>query len=179
MNIETKNLKRLIEDRTFVDVYEDRYDESAYGFIVDFNDTFLVLDSFDDDSNADGIVVFFRENITRIRWGGNDISSALKLVNESKKVTKKIDIDLSSIHNILKSVHAIYGYINVFIQDIDSGVCFIGEIAEMDEDTIIINEYGTRSSLDRKNIMLSVSDITKIEAGGQYEEGLVKLLEKD
>jgi len=176
MSIETKSLKKLITDKTFVDVYADRYDESSYGFIIDFNDDFLVLDSFDDDSVADGAVVFFRENITRIRWGGNQISSAFKLIDSQKDVTRKLDVDISSIQNVLKSIQASYGYINISIQDIDSGVCFIGEITEIDDETIIIYEFGSKISLDRKNIMISVDDITKVEAGGYYEEGLLKLL---
>tara|TARA_A100000171_G_scaffold34837_1_gene33345 strand:+ start:12876 stop:13415 length:540 start_codon:yes stop_codon:yes gene_type:complete len=179
MNLETKNLKRIIEDKTFVDVYTDSYDESTYGFIIDFNDTFLVLDSFDDDSKANGIVVFFRENITRIRWGGNEISSVYSLIDTSEKASTSIDIDLSSIQNILKSMNASYGYINVSIQDIDSGICFIGEITEMDDETIVINEYGSKKSLDRTNIMISIRDITKVEAGGQYEKGLVQLFNKN
>ena len=96
MNIETKNLKRIIEDKTFVDVYTDSYNESTYGFVIDFNDTFLVLYSFDDDSKANGIVIFFRENITRIRWGGNEISSVYSLIDTSEKASTSIDIDLSS-----------------------------------------------------------------------------------
>lgn len=179
MNIEKKNLKRIIEDKTFVDVYTDGYGESCYGFVVDFNDSFLVLDSFTSEGKADGVVVLFRENITRIRWRGNEISSTLKLMDKSQKGTNKIDIDIASIQNVLKSVNANYGYISVFIENIDSGVFFIGEIAEMDEETLIIHEYGTKSSLDRKNIMISIGDITKVEAGGQYEEGLVKLFNEN
>lgn len=178
MSIETRNLKRLVEEKIFVDVYTDRYEESTYGFIADFNENFLVLDSYSDDSNADGTVVFFRENITRIRWGGNHISSTHKLIDSVKTMTDKAKIDLSSIQSILKSVHSSYGYVNISIEDIDSSICFIGELTEMDEQTIVINEYGTKRSLDRSNIMISIDDITKVEAGGQYEAGLIRLHDK-
>lgn len=179
MNIETKNLKKIVEDKIFVDVFTDRYEESTYGFIKDFNDIFLVLESYSDDSNADGIVVFFRENITRIRWGGNNISSAYKLIDDTKTSAEKIEINLSSIQDILKSMHSSYGYVNISVEDIDSSICFIGEVTEMDEETIVINEYGTKSSLDRSNIMISIDDITKVEAGGQYEVGLIRLHDKN
>jgi hypothetical protein len=79
MSVETKYLEKIVNERIFVDIYTDNYDESCYGYILDFNDSFLVLDSYDDESNADGIIVFFKENITRIRWGGNEITSAKKI----------------------------------------------------------------------------------------------------
>ncbi len=175
MSIETKNLNALIENRTFVDLYTDRYQESIYGFIIDFNDTFLLLNVFDSESKPDGIAVFFRENITRMRWGGNDISSTFYLIDDSNKRLDKDEIDLSTIQSVLKSVQAKYGYICVHVQDMDSGLCFIGEYTEMDDDTIILKEYGTKSALDRINLMISIGEITKVEGGGQYEEGLVKL----
>jgi len=178
MSLETKYLKKIINERTFVDIYNDNYEESCYGYILDFNDTFLVLDSYNDESIADGIIVFFRGNITRIRWGGNEISSASKLIDNSKRTNIKSEIDLSSVQNVIKSINENYGYINISIQDIDSSVCFIGEICEMDEETVVIDEFGTKTSLDRKNIMLSINDITKIEAGGIYEENLKKLFKK-
>jgi hypothetical protein len=101
-----------------------------------------------------------------------------KLINNSKGKDIKREIDISSLQNVIKSINENYGYVNIFIQDIDSSICFIGEICEMDEETIVIDEFGTKSSLDRKNIMLSINDITKIGAGGIYEENLKKLFDK-
>lgn len=175
MKLERKYLKRLKKEKVFVDIYTDVFEETIFGYILDYNDTFLVLDSYNDEAQADGIVIFFRENISRIRWGGNEIES-IHHISKANKKNKVPKVDLSSIQTVLKTVENHYGYINVSIQNVDPGVCFIGEVEEMDENTIIIHEYGTRISLDRKNIMLSIQDITKIEAGGVYETGLVKVL---
>ncbi|WP_262151455.1 hypothetical protein [Chryseobacterium foetidum] len=45
----------------------------------------------------------------------------------------------------------------------------------MDENSIVINEFGTKSSLDRKFILLSLDDITRIDMNGKYENNLNKL----
>jgi len=179
MKIETKYLKKLKFSRELVDIYTDRYDETEFGFIIDFNDDYLVIESIDDESNPNGISIFNRENITRIRWGGNQIESTQKLIDQSKRLKDIKKIDLTSIQTILKSVQNIFGYVCVFIEDLDSGVCFIGEIEEMDDETIIIYEYGTKTSLDRKRIMLNIDDITKVEGGGNYEESIKKLIKKE
>ena len=176
LKTEEKYLNKLIKEDTFVNIYTDRYDESYLGFIVEFNDEFLIFEEYNDDSNPDGITVFFRENITRIRWSGNEIDSIYKLIDNSTRLNKKVEIDISSTESILKTISEFYGYVTIHTQDIDSGVCFIGEITEMDNETLILNEFGTRISLDRKFIMVSLPDITLIEGGGKYEENLKRLL---
>lgn len=176
MNTETKYLNELKSAKELVDIYTDRYDESLYGFVIDFNEDYLILESIDDDNNPDGVTIFNRENITRIRWGGNEIESTQKLIDQSKRLKDIKKIDLTSIQSILTSVQSVFGYVNVSIEDIDSSVCFIGEIEDMDDENLVIHEYGTKISLDRKRILLNVNDITKVEGGGNYEEGIKKII---
>lgn len=176
MNTETKYLEKLKSAKDLVDVYTDRYDESLYGFIIDFNEDYMILESIDDDNNPDGVTIFNRQNITRIRWGGNEIQSTQKLIDQSKRLKDIKKVDLTSIQSIVKSVQSIFGYVNVFIEDIDSSVCFIGEIEDMDDENLVIHEYRTKISLDRKRILLNIDDITKVEGGGNYEEGIKKII---
>jgi hypothetical protein len=179
MDIKLKYLNKIVNEKIFVDIYTDHYDESRFGYVLDFNDNFLLLECFTDESKFDGIIAFHRENITRIRWGGNEISSAAELIEKPIENFVKGTIDLTNMRTILKGVSENYGYVNVSIEDIDSGVCFIGEISEMDEQTIVLNEYGSKISLDRKNIMLSIQDITMVQGGGVYEENLISLFKNE
>ena len=175
MDLNTKYLDKLKNENILADIYTDNYDESDYGFIIDFNDDFLLVEKFDDECNYDGLTIFLRHNITRIRWSGNDIESVAKLIDTTKRQKNKITIDLKSMQTILESVSMNYNHLTVHIQDIDKSVCFIGQIHEMDDNTIVINEFGTKSSLDRKFILLSLDDITRIDVNGQYENNLKKL----
>lgn len=175
MDLYTKYLEKLKNENILADIYTDNYDESDYGFVVDFNEDFLLIEKFDSECNYDGLTIFFRHNITRIRWSGNDIESVAKLIDPTKRLKDKVIIDLASTLTILKSVNQLYNHLTVHIQDIDKSVCFIGQIHEMDENSIVIHEFGTKSSLDRKFILLSMEDITRIDVNGQYENNLIKL----
>jgi len=175
MDLNTKYLEKLKNKSILADIYTDNYDDSDYGFVVDFNEDFLSIEKFDSECNYDGLTIFFRHNITRIRWSGNDIESVAKLIDLTKRLKDKVIIDLTSTPTILKSVNQLYNHLTVHIQDIDKSVCFIGQIHEMDENSIVIHEFGTKSSLDRKFILLSVEDITRIDVNGQYENNLIKL----
>jgi len=176
MNIQEKYLDNLISEKTFVDIYVDKYETSNFGFIIEYNKDFIILEKINDESVPDGVGVFYRENISRIRWSGNEINSAEKLIDNSKRLKKKIKIDLSSIQSIIKDLNNIFDYVTIYIQDVDNESCFIGEIADIDDKTLVMNEYGTKISLDRKMIMISTKDITLIESGGEYEEKIKRLM---
>lgn len=175
MDLNTKYLEKLKCENTLADIYTDSYDESDYGFIIDYNDDFLLIEKFDDECHYDGLTIFLRRNVTRIRWSGNDIESVAKLIDSTKRQTDRINIDLASTKTILQTVNKLYNHLTVHIQDIDKSVCFIGQIHEMDENSIVIHEFGTKSSLDRKFILLSLDDITRIDVNGKYENNLQKL----
>jgi len=175
MNIADKTLKTLQTKDIFVDIYTDHYDDSLYGFIRKFNDKFLLLEYYNEDGLYNGIVIFKREDITRIKWDNNDINSAFKLITRHKQFTELVDINIDSIEHIIESVNKAFKYVSLWIQDINSDWIIIGQILEMDNDTIVIKEFGTKSTLDRGTLMLSVSDITRIDAGGIYETNLLKI----
>ena len=177
MGLKAKYLEKFKNENILADFYTDNYEESDFGFVIDFNDDYLLIESFDSDCKYDGIITFLRQDVTRIRWFGNEIESVHKVIDLSKRQKEKIDIDLTSIRSILESVQALYNHITVYIQDVDKDVCFIGQIHEIDDETVVIHEFGSKISLDRKFIILSLNDITKISANGHYENILMKLFE--
>ncbi|MDI9859379.1 hypothetical protein [Flectobacillus roseus] len=175
MNLRKKYLDKLRNEQILANFYTDNYDESDYGFVVDYNDDFLLIEKFDDECNYDGFTIFFLSNISRIRWSGNDIDSISKLIDYSKRQLDKINIDLTSIQTILEGISKTFNHLTVHVQDLDKGICFIGKIHEMDDHFVVIHEFGTMSSLDRKFILLGMEDITRIDACGQYENNLIRL----
>ena len=172
MDLKTKCLNKLKTEQVLARFYTDHYDESYYGFVIDFNDVYLVIEKFDDECRYDGLTVFLRRDITRIKWSGNGIESASKLIDISKRQTSKINIDLTSIPTVLQSVNRLYNHLTVYTQDIDNGFCYVGQIYEVDDNSVVIHEFGTKETLDRCFVLLSIEDITRIDAGGQYENNL-------
>jgi len=98
-----------------------------------------------------------------------------KTNRHSKTTSKKINIDLTSILTILEAVNRTFNHLTVHFQDRGKSVCFIGQIHEMDENSLIIHEFKTKSSLDRKFILLGLDDINRVDAGKQYENNLKRL----
>jgi hypothetical protein len=175
MKIADKTLQFLETKEIFVDIFTDHFNESLYGFVKVFNNNFLLLEHYNEDGFYNGIVIFRREDITRIRWDNNDINSTFKFVNRHKETNKYNEIALDSIVNIIKSVDKAFKHVNIRIQNIETDWSIIGQIQAIDDETIIIKEFGTMKSLDRGTLMFSISDITRIEADGIYENNLLKI----
>jgi hypothetical protein len=175
MSVSTKFIERLKSEQIFIELHADRYDDSDYCFIIDYDDDFLVIERFKAEGGYEGISVLLRQNISRIKWGGNELTSISKLIDVSKRQQSKSEVDLTSIETVLSTTYAMFGHISVFIQDIDKNICFVGQIHEIDNEAIVINEFGTKGTLDRRFILLSLEDITRIDAGGLYERNLEKL----
>ncbi|WP_298396034.1 hypothetical protein [Flavobacterium sp.] len=175
MDLQQQYFQKFQTEKILVDVYTDYFEESTYGYIVKFNDDFILLEQFTSIGEVNGISIIRRENITRLRWEGNDISTTEKFVLKEKRILNLLDIKIDTITDALKSVQDKFGYISLNIQNIDTGMAIIGQIEEMDDETIVICEFGTYTSLDRKKLMMSINDISKIEAGGDYENNLKEI----
>ncbi|MBL8000193.1 MAG: hypothetical protein JNL32_16340 [Candidatus Kapabacteria bacterium] len=177
MDMISRYLTKLKNDQIMAEFYVDKYDETHYGILVDFSSDFIVIERYNNFSKYDGVVVLMRHNISRVRWSGNEIESIAMLADTSARDSAP-KINLSSITTVMQSIHAQYNHITVHIQDMDNSVCFIGQIHEMDNETVIIHEFGTKVSLDRKYIMLSTDTITRVDANGEYENFVKQLFKR-
>ncbi len=175
MNIADKTLETLKTKEIFVDAFTDHYSESFFGFIRNFNENFILLEHYSDDGLYNGVIIFRRQDVTRIRWDNNEIKSAYKIAIRKNKIKEIESIDIASIESIIKSVDNAFGYVSLQIQEINSDWTIIGQVQEMDNDTIVIKEFGTMSTLDRGMLMISISDVTRVDAGGLYENNLMKI----
>jgi len=178
MKLADKTLETLQTKEIYVDMFTDHYDIGFYGFVQGFNDKYVLLEHYNEDGFYNGIIIFRRQDITRIRWDNNEIKNYSKLITRQENIKKFTDISLTSIESILKSVAQTFGHVSLQIQDINSGWTIIGEIEEIDTETIVIKEFGTMSTMDRAMLMFSIADITRVDAGGIYEMNLLKIHEE-
>jgi hypothetical protein len=58
MELKTKYLHKLKNEHILADFYTDNFDESDYGFVVDFNDEYLLIEKVNDECSYDGFTIF-------------------------------------------------------------------------------------------------------------------------
>ncbi len=169
--MKTKYIDRLINNSIFVEIYDDNAEESFFGYIIQQSDTYLNLEAYDDEGRSEGILIVENEDIARIRWTGNERELIESLVAYRIKPPM---FKLDCIRNILKEVNEWYGHICITLGGYGVDNIYIGEIEEIDEDFLILHEYGTRQQKCRSKMLVRVDDISRIQAGGIYETNLIK-----
>ena len=113
MSLIDKKIAEIKLSKDTVDIYRDRIsDESLTGIIADFNKEFLVLSLLTDEGENNGISVIYRDDITRLRTGGNMRTSIAELSKFRSTNVKAPKINLNSIDDILTSIQAEYVYVN-------------------------------------------------------------------
>lgn len=173
MAVADQTLRLLKISQEIVDVWRDRSSNgSLIGVVTDFSDEFLYLSLFSEAGMANGIAIVFRRDVTRIRWSGNERGSIAQLVAASGARPARPQVVLDSIQAVLRSVSTAFGYVNVLTEHLDDSITFIGEIIELDRDSLVLETYGTFSTRDRSKLWLSCADITRVDADATYERSV-------
>ena len=180
MSVYSKTIAKLQLEQALVDMYRDHIDdESLTGVITKNTAEYLYMSLFRDDGLDNGISIVRYADITRIRWGGNVRDSIQTLIDTKKSKALKPDIDLASIRSIIESVQRTYKYVNIMTEEMDSGISFIGEVADIDDDHLVLNEYGTMTTRDSSHLIIALEEITRIDAEAQYEKDIAFLARQD
>ena len=169
--MKTEYIDKLIENSTFVEIYDDNAEESFFGYIIEQSELYFQLEIYDDEGRSEGTLIVENEDIARIRWEGNERELIESLIASRAKSPR---FKLDSIRNILKEVNECYGHICITLGGYGVSKLYIGEIEEINEDFLILHEYGTRQQKCRSKMLVRVDDISRIQAGGIYETNLVK-----
>jgi hypothetical protein len=177
MSLQIETLEALQQSQELVEVYRDGiHADSLQGVITAYTDDFIYMSLVSEAGLDNGIAVIFAEHITRIRWQGNVRACVSELMQRSGCVLLKPALNLSTIQTVLQSVQYCFGYVNIHSEKTADDICFIGEIEKMDTQTIVLHGYGTMVSRDRNRMMLSLDEITRVDAEAQYEKDIKALM---
>jgi hypothetical protein len=176
MRVSEKMLGLLKERQEYVDLYRDHFSgDSLSGVITDYSDAFVYLSLFSDSGRANGVAVCFRHDVTRIRWGGNERKSLAELVEAAAAEPTAPPLVIDSIDSVLHSVSSRFGYVNLLTERASPDITFIGEIVELDAESVVLHEFGTFSRRDRSYLLIKLDEITRIDADADYEKSVAYL----
>jgi hypothetical protein len=179
MTVFSKTIAKLQLEQALVDLYRDHLDdESLTGVITKNTGNYIYMSLFRDEGLENGISVLRSADITRVRWGGNVRDSIQTLIDLKASRPIKPEIDLTTTRTIIESVQRLYNYVNLMTEEMDSGLCFIGEVLDIDDDHLVLKEYGTLTTRDSSHLILSIDEITRVDAEAQYEKDIAYLARK-
>jgi hypothetical protein len=176
MSLLDEQLKLAQEQGRLVDIYRDYHDDSARLCRINAVSEYCVYATyFNDDGEYDGITICRKDHVTRIRWGGTDRESQRRLIENNGIIPDAPEINLGTLKDIIGSVQKHFGYVTVATEETNRDVVYIGEVVAVDDDYLILNEYGSKDALDRSMLVLNMDEITLVDADGKYEKTILFL----
>jgi hypothetical protein len=120
---------------------------------------------------ADGLVAARVQDITHMRAASHDLElmSELFAVRAPPAIPDVALLELSSAITIFNRM---FGAVTIHAENAEPDICFIGQEVSLDDDWVQVREFGARGKRDRADLLVSLSVITRVEAGGRYERAL-------
>jgi hypothetical protein len=154
-------------------------DEYLRGFILDYSDTLTLLNVLDSDFYLNGFTVIRNSDITHYRTYDNEdyfLNRALRL--KSIKARRKPAVDLTDWKTLLLSAQKLFPLLTIHREAISNEVCYIGKLVSVTEKTFTLYEIDPSAEWDRP-YRRRLSDLTKVDFGGGYEDALWRVAKED
>jgi hypothetical protein len=167
-------VNEAIIEKTFLEINRACFESDViFGIMFQESDNFLCLKRFDEHGEYDGISVIRKDDVSYIGLGGNQRTATEKLVTDQQNRNSEVSFDLTSLHSVIEGISLKFGYLAIYEEDYSEDF-YLGEVLEIDDEFLVLHEYGTRKSLDRSKILVRLDSITRIEADGKYEKSILR-----
>lgn len=170
MNILDNYLQELQTSGELVNIFREHTEGNSARLcrINAVSDFAVYATNYNDDGEYDGIMIFRKDDITRVRWGDNELEAQRILVERFKDNPVAPKLDLSNITKVIESVQNNFGYVSISNEEINDEVIYIGEVISVDEYFLVLNEFGFKDALDRSTLILRTPEITRVDADDKY-----------
>lgn len=169
-----QSLHRLAGTELIVSIWREDIDPQAItGYVVDLSPDFVVIHNRSDYIVLDGYSILRVRDITGVDdkpKRGSFWMEALKL--RGQKPRRPVGVCLDNTASILESVNKHYSLLAVHREGIRNDECAIGRIEKLTKKTVILQWLNPSAQWDGYSPRYRLTDITKIDFGGLYEDAL-------
>ena len=142
------------------------------GYVLDIGPRFFLLALVSDRLWFDGFECFRVCDVKNVRPDPYSEFAEMALKLRKEKKPKKLRISLSSIQEILSSANRAFPLITIHREKVDSGICWIGRVLKFDRGHVLMQEINPAAKWHKKPSKYRLSEITRVNFGGDYENAL-------
>jgi hypothetical protein len=172
----SKNKSKLLmalSNATVVKFWNPYDQGSTQGYVLDIGPQFILLGLIDDNIKFNGFQCLLISDVKRLKVPDpyeDFVVAALR--KRGQRIDSKPDIDLSSLPALLKSANILSSLVTIHRERIKPDTCVIGKVIDIAENCLLFHEIGPDAIWEEKPSKIRLSDITRVEFGGGYEEAL-------
>jgi hypothetical protein len=154
--------------------FSDPFDDGwTHGYVLDIGPQFFLLGLIDENMKFNGFQCPLISDLKQIKVPApfeEFVVAALR--KRGERIDKKPEIDLSSLSALLKSVNSLFPILTIHRERIRPGTFVVGRVLDISERSFLFHTIGPDAVWDEKPTRFRLSDVTRVEFGGGYEEAL-------
>lgn len=180
MSILNSKLMQLAAQGSLVEVYRDRLArEATVGRVRQSSAHVVLMSRCDELYRYDGVAAVRATDITRIRHGGRELETGALIHGPCLQPPPFPDVALLEISSAITIFQQRFGHVLLRAERLEPDMCFIGEVTDLDDEMLVLQEFGTFKTRDRRELMVALDEITYVGADGAYEARLMSLYKED
>jgi len=154
--------------------FSSPYEEGwTRGYVLDIGPQFFLLGLIDNDMKFNGFQCHLVSDLRHIKVPDpyeDFVVAALRKRGQS--IDTKPDIDLSSLPALLRSANSLFPLVTIHRERIKPDECVIGKVLNVSESNLLLHTISPDAVWHQKPSKFRLSDITRVDFGGGYEEAL-------
>lgn len=166
-------LTSAFRKKAFVKFTRPLEDGSVHGRVLDIGPQFFLLALLDEYIMWNGFQCFrisdVRELQAPAKYSGF-YEAAIK--KRRDRLPEKPAIDVSSLMKLLLTANQAFPLVTIHLEGVKPNVCYIGRIVDVTSGRVSIIEIGPDAAWDDQPTTYKLSEITRVDFGGAYEEAL-------
>jgi hypothetical protein len=94
------------------------------------------------------------------------------LKKRRERIPRKPPVVISSLAELLLTANRAFPLVTIHREKVDAGACWIGRVVDVDDGRVTLMEIGPSAMWDERLETYRLSEITRVDFGGDYEDAL-------
>jgi hypothetical protein len=166
-------LAAALRDKTFVKFTRPFEQGCVNGYVLDIGPGWFLLALVGNGIRFDGFQCFRLCDVRKLQVPHPYAAFAEEaLKKRSERLPKKPRVSVTSIKELLVSANQSFPLVTIHREKVDPDVCEIGRVVQVTDGQVSLLEINPDASWDAEAKHYRLSDITRVDFGGEYEEAL-------
>jgi len=174
-----ENHKRLLQSakarRTLIKCWRKRFDgtNSTLAYVVAVGRDLAAFQVLGNDLRFDGFLIYRLRDVSRVHSPAATrafVEKSLKLRGQRRPAAGRIDV--ASVRAALEWANRRFPLVAIHREEVNNNTCHIGRIEEFGARTFKLYAIAPDAQFQEDRDTFAYSDVTRIDAGGGYEEAL-------
>lgn len=166
-------LADALQQKVLVKFWNPFHSGATHGYVLDIGLRFFLLGLIDESIRFNGFQCLCLSDVRRLQVPDpyEDFAVAA-LRKRNQEIKRKPKIKLDSLSDLLKSADRLFPLVTIHRERVKPDSCWIGKVIDLTERHLHLHEIGPDAAWDKKLTKIRLSEITRVDFGGGYEEAL-------